>query len=595
MWKRVLMLLKYYLLTVAVFIGGKGLFVLHCGHLSWGDFAQVIGHGLTLDLSTALYLVAVPMVVVVVSLWWKRWTVLRRVLTGYNLLIALALALAILSDASLYPYWGFKLDASVLQYLKEPSGLTQSLTAGQLLGSIAGVALLWIVLTSAYQSVVPKLMPKARPVIGTLLALCAIPPMIVGMRGGTGESTTNVGQAYFSQNQFLNHAAVNPLFSFIASLEKSANTLPDYQFFPDSVKLAPADFYPPTDSCRTQLLTTTRPNIIIILMESAGENISQAMPALQQIKREGISFDRCYGNTWRTDRGTVCALSGYPSFPRMSVMKMPRISASLPSIARTLGKQGWQTSYIYGGDINFTNQRSYLVATGWQSIVSMDDFSAEEQSSAKWGVRDDIVFSRLLQMTKKERQPFLIGCTTLSSHEPWDVPVNLEKDEQLNAFRYLDQCLSRFIDSLKLSPLWDNTLVVILPDHAINRPDCDEQHPDRNRIPMVWTGGAVKEPRRFSTICNQTDLAATLLAQLGLPHSEFRFSRNVLSESYTYPFAVHNYTGGFSVIDSTGFMAYDLDAKRITVALSPDAQRLERMGKAILQITGSDLRRRAGK
>lgn len=36
---------------------------------------------------------------------------------------------------------------------------------------------------------------------------------------------------------------------------------------------------------------------------------------------------------------------------------------------------------------------------------------------------------------------------------------------------------------------------------------------------------------------NQADLAATLLGQLGLDHSSFNFSRNVLGSDYTYPFA----------------------------------------------------------
>ena len=107
---------------------------------------------------------------------------------------------------------------------------------------------------------------------------------------------------------------------------------------------------------------------------------------------------------------------------------------------------------------------------------------------------------------------------------------------------------------------------------------------------MVWVGGAVKAPRQVTSLCNQTDLAATLLAQLGLPHSQFRWSRDVLSRTYRYPFAVHNYNNGFSLTDSTGFMVYDLDSRRIIVDESSDAPRLERMGKAILQATTSDLK-----
>jgi len=112
----------------------------------------------------------------------------------------------------------------------------------------------------------------------------------------------------------------------------------------------------------------------------------------------------------------------------------------------------------------------------------------------------------------------------------------------------------------------------------------------RNKIPMVWVGGAVKTPRKVTKLCNQSDLAATLLAQLQLPHGQYRWSRDVLSVSYCYPFAVHNYNNGFSVADSTGFITYDLDSHRLVTNESRDATRLERMGKAILQATTADLK-----
>ena len=113
----------------------------------------------------------------------------------------------------------------------------------------------------------------------------------------------------------------------------------------------------------------------------------------------------------------------------------------------------------------------------------------------------------------------------------------------------------------------------------------------RNKIPMVWVGGAVRAPQEIKQFCNQTDLAATLLAQLQLSHEAFRWSRDVLSTSYQYPFAVHNYNNGFSLTDSTGFIVYDLGASKLIKAESPQSQRLERMGKAILQATTKDLKK----
>ena len=424
-----------------------------------------------------------------------------------------------------------------------------------------------------------------------------IPAIIIGIRGGIGESTTNIGQVYYSQDQFLNHSAVNPVFSFLYSLGHQIGDTSEYEFFSDDECREIVERVYTTESINTDtLLNTRQPDILIILLESAGEQFASVMPYLQQLKQEGISFSRCYANSWRTDRGTVSALSGYPTFPSLSVMKMPEKSRTLPSIAGSLQHKGYQTTYLYGGDINFTNMRSYLVSTGWEQLVSMDDFSIREQHTGQWGVRDDITFKRLSQLIQSHHQSqhhYLIGYSTLSSHEPWDVPTKTNADEALNAFAYLDQCLKDFIEPLRQTPAWQNLLIVMLADHGINYRDIDMQKPlQKNHIPMVWVGGAVKAPRQIDKLCNQSDLAATLLNQLGLPHSEFSFSRDVLSSSYSYPTAVNNYYNAQWIADSTGNILYDFDAHHFVVNECSDADRLLRVSKAILQTTTNDLKQR---
>ena len=180
----------------------------------------------------------------------------------------------------------------------------------------------------------------------------------------------------------------------------------------------------------------------------------------------------------------------------------------------------------------------------------------------------------------------------MSSHAPWDVPIKKFDDEILNAFYYLDQCLGIFISKFRQSKLWENTLIVLLPDHGIPYGDIGESNPLLNHIPMIWIGGAVKEPRRIEQVCNQTDLPATLLAQMGLSHDEFTFSRDVLSKTYKFPIAINTYTEGFSVIDSASFMNYDLISNKVAAEIGKKNPQLERIGKAILQAASKDLDKR---
>ena len=191
-------------------------------------------------------------------------------------------------------------------------------------------------------------------------------------------------------------------------------------------------------------------------------------------------------------------------------MKMPNKTRHLPSIARSLQKEGYETYYYYGGDINFTNMRSYLIATGFSHLVWKKDFSADEQATSKWGVCDEIMFEAVYQqLTQKHDSPQLIGFSTLSSHEPWDVPLKKIDDPIKNAFYYLDNCIGRFVDKLKSSKQWENTLLVILPDHSIDYQGINETKEIRNRIPLIWMGGAIKEAKTITQICNQTACYAT--------------------------------------------------------------------------------------
>lgn len=591
--------MKTYLLTMLFFIIAKVAFMLYNSSqtFSAGDVLAVLWHGLSLDFSTALYIISVPFLVCAASIWLGGIKALRILLRAYYLLIAVAITLVFVADTSLYEFWLFKLDSSCLQYLETPTEAMASVSLGYIVIRIIVIAVVSALIWWAYTHPRFSITRGRHRIIESLVALLCIPLMIIGIRGGLRESTTNIGQVYFSQNQFLNHSAVNPVFNFIDSFDKADA---EYSFMSDEAcaKMMSELYNTQSINCDT-LLNTQHPNIIIILLEGCGGEFTEIggrtdiTPNLNKLAKEGIYFTNCYGNTWRTDRGTVCALSGYPSFPTLSVMKIPAKSRSLPNIARTLQEErGYHTSYIYGGDINFTNMRSYLISGGFEHLTWMKDYSAEEQKTAQWGVRDDITFKTLYQMATTTEPPFLIGFSTLSSHSPWDVPIHHFDDEVINSFYYLDQCIGVFIQKLRKSAAWKNTLVVMLPDHGIPHNGLDETTSLLNHIPMIWVGGAVKAPRKIEQVCNQTDLPATLLGQLGVPHDDFSFSRDVLSATYTHPFATHTFDNGFSMVDSASFVSYDFVSNKVIAEEGKRNEQLLTIGKAILQAASDDLKGR---
>ena len=605
MKKRIAYISLYFFTVLLIFILQKPLFMLYNGSIEKGfgfaDYMQVMVHGASLDAATAGYLTAFPFLLVLISIWFRKFP-LKKILYGYYILAAALISIIFVVDMALYTFWGFKLDASVFLYIDSPKEALASVSVGFILLRVLAILLLIALNSWVLLKITPSVLTATRKrIAGTAGMLLLGGVLFIIIRGGVTESTSNIGQVYFSNEPFLNHSAVNPDFSLLSSMGKSQDFASEFNFFDEEKRAALFDgLYPTTDGDSIiQVLNTKRPNILIILMEGFGGafveplgGLPDVTPHFNRLSKEGIFFTNCYANSFRTDRGTVCTFSGYLGLPTASVMKIPAKSRTLPAIAEGLSKAGYKTDFLYGGDINFTNMKSYLLSTGYQRLTANTVFSLAEQTSNAWGVNDDITFEYLYNQlrNRKEEGPWHTAFLTLSSHEPFEVPYHRLEDKIPNAFAYTDECLGKFVDRLKQTPAWKDLLVICLPDHGFYYPrEGSNAMPRFYHIPLLWLGGAVKQPMQVDKIMNQTDLAATLLGQLGLEHTAFTFSRNVLGSDYKYPFAFYSFNNGFSFRDSTGVTVFDNNSGSILFdEPEADESRLDK-GKAILQTVYDDL------
>ena len=614
MKERAIFIARYYFSLIALSVLYKILFLLidtGDSQCSIGDCLNVLLHGLPHDLAVAGYFAVIPLLIAIISIF--RTLPIGKFLTGYNWFTAFVFTIAFLADITLYPYWEFKLDASVLMYLDSPANAFASIAVWHIILLIlllcSGTYGIFRMLKAACTQCIKGFrMPggSKKPLAENRWAMLVLHIFIggvifLGIRGGISESTNNIGTVYFSDREILNHAAVNPIFSFLYSYINMEDFTKEYRFFEESERAEIfAALYPKDDTISDTLLNCRRPNVVTIILEGMSAELIEELggmkdvtPNFSRIAKEGVLFTNCYANSFRTDRGLICALSGYPSFPKTSVMKSTAKSQKLPSLASSLAKAGYTNTFIYGGDINFTNMRGYLYSTGYGRIIADKDFSAAERSTHRWGAGDDVVLSRLYETIMEQgTSPWHITCLTLSSHEPWTVPYDrIKGDEVANSFAFTDEELGKFIERLKQSGKWESTLVILISDHSVvgYPKGIAQTDKGRNHIPLLLTGGAIKEPKRIETLCNQQDLAATILPQLGLSGSDFPFSRNVLSPSYSYPFAYHCFNNGLSIIDSTGFTVYDLNSRK-TIHNEPAEGGEERLrrAKSILQTTYTD-------
>lgn len=573
---------------------------------SAADWWQVVRHGFSLDMTVAGYVTALPLLAVLLSLWVRlpeRW--MRRLLTGYFVAVSVVAAAVFAVDIALYEHWGFRIDATILIYLADPReamasvdfwlGVRQTLLFAVYAAAMIGVYSRAVRLFDGE----PLGWRRALPWSAGVLLLAGFD--FLAIRGGLGASVANVSKVYFSSEMLLNHAAVNPVFSFLSSLGERTDYAAEYPFFDEQNRARRFDEVRgnrPGSQPAVQAVGHRRPNVVVVILESFARTIMEAdvdgepvMPHMQRLRTEGVWFENFFANSFRTDRGEVAVLSGFPAQTRISIMKLPGKSRNLPSLARSLAREGYRTRFVYGGDLNFTDQASYMYATGWQQLFWQKDFDFAV-APADWGYDDRVMcdwFGEQVIRWSAEGEPFLAGLLTLSSHVPYDVPYDKFEDRMLNAMAFSDECVGRMIERWKASPAWEDLLVVLVADHGFPYPKTLlYNEPLRHRIPMIWTGGAVESPLVVEEYASQIDLCATLLGQLGLPHDDFDYSKDIFDPAVP-KFAYYTFNDGFGVVDASGEAVCDAATGRMLCETAPG---LADIGRTLLQTTYVDIGQR---
>ena len=597
------------LVTITIFIIQKPLFIIYnySSHqdVDIKDFFDVIFHALSLDLTVTSYILILPWLFITISFFFGNNQVLRGifrvVLPAYFVIIVILTTIVFVSDTALYKFWKFKIDATIFNYIDKPTEVMASVSVWYVLMYSVIVIVLSVIISWIYIRTLRSIkLEKASNILLSFWMLPIAALLFLALRGGIGAGTACVANVYYSNNKFLNHAAVNPNFSLIYSYSHSKNFSSEFRYMNDAeCKRIVKEIYPEKKAeeiLTDTLLNNKRPNILMIVWEGCGEQVAKCLggkgitPGLSKIAEEGVLFSRCYSNSFRTDQGLVCLLTGWLGLPSASLMKIPEKSQKLPGLAMSLKKANYSTEFWYGGDISFTNMGGFVHDNGFDKIISDKDFGYKDKYYSKWGVADGVLFEKLtdnlINEKAKQAKPWFSTVLTLSSHEPWEVPFTKYESKQENAFAYTDTVVYKFIEKLKKTEIWSNTLVIIIADHGYI---VDESSPKKEEelihIPLVMTGGALGvKGIRIDKIMNQSDLSATLLAQLGLPSAEYLFSRNILGKDYNYPTAINYSSQTTSFIDSTGVSVNDFVGGTIIYESEPASSHSRILkSKAILQ------------
>ncbi len=596
---RLIVFFKYAIFWLSFFFVSRLLFLIYNFHFAsdipFGHLMLSFIKGFKHDLSVTGYILFFAGLIMVGTCMAGKKTI-TKIFNVYTLVFIVLLSIVTIVDMELYRNWGFRMDSTVLLYLKTPKEAMASTKLWLIIVLFLATFLLAFTAFKLYKrfllSSFNSLRSKNWLAIPVFLVISA--SMIIPIRGGFGIAPINTGAVFYSKYFFANHAAVNVHWHIGNSLVY-LNKEETKQFMSDAeVEHEFNNLYKYTEA-NDSLVNIEKPNIVILILESFTSRIIEPLggmkgvtPCLNRLAGEGVLFSHCFANGDRSDKGIVSILSGYPAQPTTSIIKKTNKAVKLPSLSKELSKLGYNTSFYYGGDIGFANMKSYLYNSQFDKFVTLSDFDSKDKNS-KWGIHDHVVFERFLKDCNEESQPFFKTFFTLSSHEPFDVPLqsNLfgkgEEAAYLNSIYYTDSCIGAFVEDAKNQTWWNNTLIILVADHGSRLPG-NVAHSSREKfeIPLLLLGGALaKTDTVIDTYFSQMDIPKLIGRQLNQPFEEFTFSKNEISKNQSFAFYVFN--NGFGYFnDSTGFI-YDNTSDKIIAKEEGINKQTIKQGKAFMQ------------
>lgn len=544
-----------------------------------GIVGEIIVQGVRADLILLGYLLALPLLLAPLLAQryseraWKTFTVAWA---SFGLLFIVFMEL---STPQFIMQYDFRPNRLFVEYLSYPKEVAATLWNGFRLAVIAGISgtillsvLLYRMLKSAASHTgmwSPKVLLLTWPLLVLILAF--------QIRSTTAHRPANPATFALTGDAMVNSIIINSPWSVIdaiASMRKEANSSEIYGDFPREKVFPTVTAAPwlrdykfdnpelPTLHAQEAAIKRDKPlNLVIVLEESLGATFVQSLgglpvtPELEKLKNEGWWFEQLYATGTRSVRGIEAVVAGNAPTPARSVVKLSLAQQNFYTLAMGLGKEGYQTEFVYGGEAHFDNMRSFFTGNGFQNVVDRGDMQPKFVGS--WGASDEDLFDKSLERLKHlhaQKKPFFSLIFSSSNHEPFEFPdgkIELHdpaKQTVNNAVKYADYALGKFIAEAKKQDYWKDTVFLIVADHD-NRVYGNSLVPIKKfHIPGLILGADV-QPKRITTLASQIDLGPTLLSMIGVSSSHPMFGRDFVKDNTTPGRAIMQFDNYFTWLE----------------------------------------------
>ena len=470
------------------------------------------------------------------------WRVFLRVYLPTKLLLALFMELA---TPSFVDQFDSRPNALFFEYLNHPREVTATLWAAYQTPLVVAAILMTgagVIFTRRCRRVTANL--SSSGILAAVLVLPVLLMVCLGLvRSTTGHRPVNPSTVATSKDPLVNDLALSSAYTALYALyEKRHESAGGFRYGQisdeDAIAMVRKGMLLSSREFRSDEFPTmhyqwmhepaAKPkNLVIIVEESLGAEFVGSLggldltPNLDALSSEGLWFENLYATGTRSVRGLEAIVSGFTPTPARSVVKLPKSQRNFFTLAGLLAQQGFDTSFIYGGESQFDNMRRFFINNGFERIIDEKDFE-DPVFTGSWGVSDEDLLTRAHEeFSAAQDKPFFSLVFTSSNHSPFQFPdgrIDLfdeEKNTVNNAVKYADHALGKFFDAAKQSDYWDETVFLVVSDHNSRVYGSDLVPVERFHIPGLILGGSISSAT-FEPVASQIDLAPTLLSLIGV-------------------------------------------------------------------------------
>ena len=613
MKRYVIYLVKVLIFLLILFASMRIVFIFNYWHLVKIDmvpFVEILKgffKALPLDIATACFILPIPAIVMFVCTCFNKNINYRWMRWYFYIIIALYI-LTVMGEIGIYDEWRTKLSAKALAYLREPSEVFNSASTKQTVLLIS----LWACFTLLFSWLYVKWIEPSKEEyvsrkdnihVFITVFVVSFGLMFLGMRGGFGEIPISSSSGYFSNYKIVNVMTVNPAYNLLEDVGNSMklnNVHFNYMDPKEAEQITEATHEVECDST-VMVLNTERPNVLIVLLESWSGDLIESLggdpsitPNFHELEKDGLLFTNFYASANRSQQAIASIIGGLPGLPVTTITDHKDKYYAIPSIVKALDSAGYYSSFYFGGELNYGNILSYLRDNEFDRIVEGNDVDASF-SKGKLGIQDTDMLPWAAKDISSQPEPFFTTIFTLSTHSPYDYPKGMFSELEwpqvekvfVNSAKYTDVALKMFMEEAKKQPWYSNTIFLFMADHSHpSYKNYQLESFEYHKIPLLMYGDPLQDSLRgttFDKICGNTDVPATILAQLGLHHDQFFWSKDVFNTCYR-PFAFFELNGGLGWKTDEGEMVISNES-HISRNTFPEelSDSLVRQGKAYMQ------------